>query len=149
MSAMNIEVVRAFQPGPAVDLTRRFRRDADPAEVDAWLAAVSPLLTDDFVCEFTTISQVRRQGAEGLRAIWLEWLAPWDSYRVGDRKLTAVDDARVMVIVRDFGRRRGSAGEIELHGAAIYTVRGDKISKAEYFAKQADAYAAAGIEPPG
>jgi ketosteroid isomerase-like protein len=144
-----VDVVREFQPPPGVDIVRLFRRDAEAGEVEALLARLSQFLTDDFVCVFNGVSSGERRGAAGLREVWLDWLGPWDSYRVSDKEFEDLGDGRVLVLVHDFGRRRGTDGEVPLHGAALYTVRDDRIARAEYFAQREDAYAALGLEPRG
>src|SRR6478672_4346766 len=143
MSAENVEIVRAFQPSPDTDLTRLFRRDANPGVVQAWLDALARFVTADFVVVFHVLGPGERRGVSGLRDVWLDWLGPWESYRVGSKEYVDLGE-RVMVLVHDYGRRHGMAEEVKLEGGAIYDVRDGKISRAEYFTKRSDAYAAAG-----
>jgi len=78
MSQENVELIRSLQPGPEVDIAELFRDDK-MAEA-AW-AAVSSVVHDDL--ESSIVSQGVRstyRGFDGLRAAWVDWLAPWDSY---------------------------------------------------------------------
>ena len=147
MSAENVELVRSFQPPPEVDVAQLFQRDGDAAAIAAAEARFEPLLTDDFVCAFHALGQGERRGIAGLREVWLDWMEPWESYHALSHEFIDLGD-RVLVLVRDVGRRRGMSDEIELNGSAIYTVRDGKIARAEYFARREDAFAAAGIDPP-
>src|SRR3954453_7570800 len=78
MSQENVEFVRSLQPGPGGDIAALFR---DDKIVDATLAAIASAVHDDL--ESSVIAQGVRssyRGIEGLRAAWVDWLAPWDSY---------------------------------------------------------------------
>ena len=79
MSQANVDLVQRLQPDPEVDFAQVFRDD------DMWAAlvevggayhrdveSVRPGLPDG-----TTYT-----GLDGLRDMWLEWLAPWKTYRV-------------------------------------------------------------------
>ena len=85
MSQQTVEIVRGLQPGPDVDLTELFVVGRDDAEVEATVAAAAPAFTDDFVCIFHALSEEPRFGIDGLRRSWLDWLAPWESYRTESR----------------------------------------------------------------
>jgi ketosteroid isomerase-like protein len=146
VSQQAVEIVRALQPPLGTDLTKLFAREAEPAVVEALIAAIEPFVTDDFVCGFHGANRGERQGVTGLRDVWLDWLEPWETYRVEHHEFVDFGD-RVLVLVRDYGRRRGMTAEIELHGSAIYTVRDGKLARAEYFAQRAEAYAALGVDP--
>ena len=147
MSAENVELVRWLQPPPDIDLTELFRRDGDPADVQAWIDAMSNALTDDFVCSFHALGEDEHHGAAGLRKIWLDWLEPWESYRAQSQELIDLGD-RVLVHAHDVGRRHGMAEAVELHGVTLWTVRDGKVARVQFFARREDGYAAAGISPP-
>jgi hypothetical protein len=78
MSQENVELVRGLQPGPEVDIAELARDDKAAEAVRAGLSAV---FHDDFEC-IRVRPGVRRtyRGFDGLRASWLDWLKPWDSY---------------------------------------------------------------------
>ena len=147
MSAENVELVRSLLPPPDVDLTEVFQRDADPAAVEAAVAAFEPFLTDDFVSSFQPLGQGERRGAAGLREIWLEWMSPWESYRALSHELIDLGE-RVLNLAEDVGRRPGMDEEIPLKGSALWTLRDGKIARIDFFARREDAFAAAGVDPP-
>jgi ketosteroid isomerase-like protein len=141
MSQENVEIVRVLQPGPEVDLKEFFEIGLD----DAAATAAAPGFTDDFVCIFHALSDEPRPGVEGLRQGWLDWLAPWESYRAEIKELIDAGD-RVLVLSRDFGRRPGMDLEVHFDGYAVWTVRDARIARIEFFpTDKAAAYAAAGI----
>jgi ketosteroid isomerase-like protein len=143
MSAENVEIVRQLVPGPDVDLVEFFSDDS----AEAAFAAAAPAFADDFVCIIHVLSQETRHGVRGLREAWVDWLAPWESYRTEIEELRDAGD-RVLVLVRDFGRRPDMDAEVELVGSAVWTVREGKIVRAEFFAERADsirAFEAAGL----
>jgi ketosteroid isomerase-like protein len=79
-------------------------------------------------------------GFDGLRDCWLDWLAPWTSYRVEVEKLIDVGE-RVVTLTRDYGRREPGAPEVGQDSAAIWTVRGGRIVRAEFYADRAEGLA--------
>jgi ketosteroid isomerase-like protein len=147
MSDDPVEVVRGMQPSPTTNLADLFLRDADAATVEAALAAIAPVYTDDFVCVLHGTSSQERRGVHGLRESWLDWLAPWESYRAEIDDVRAGEDGRVLVLGRDYGRRPGMSDEVELLASAVWTVRDARISRAEFFTSRADAYRAACVSP--
>ncbi len=145
MSQENVEIVRQLQPGPQVNVVELFVRGADDSEVEAEIAAATGSFTDDFVCLFHSLSEEPRPGVLGLRESWLDWLAPWESYRTEIEELIDAGD-RVLVVSRDFGRRPGMDEEVSFHGCAVWTVRDGRIARAEFFtADRAGAFKAAGL----
>jgi ketosteroid isomerase-like protein len=147
MSQENVEIVRALQPGADVDLTELFVVGNDDAAVEAAIAAAAPAFADDFVCVFHALSDEPRLGINGLRQSWLDWLAPWESYRTEIKELVDAGD-RVVVVSRDFGRRHGMDREVHFDGCAVWTVRDAKIARAEFFpTDRAAAFEAAGLSP--
>jgi ketosteroid isomerase-like protein len=77
--------------------------------------------------------------------MWLEWLAPWTSYR------SEVEDSldlgnRVVVLVRDYGRRTPDAPEIEQISAAVWTLDDGKVSDVAFYPDRAAALKAVGLE---
>ena len=147
MSQENVEIVRRLQPGPDVDLTELFEVARGDADVGGALGAAAPSFADDFVCIFHALSEEPRFGIEGLRRSWLDWLAPWESYRTEIKELVDAGD-RVAVLSRDFGRRPGMELEVHFDGCAVWTVRDAKVARAEFFpTDRAAAFEAAGLSP--
>ena len=145
MSQENVEIVRRLQPGPQVNLVELLEAGGDDAAVDAAIAAVASAFTHDFVCIFHSLSEKARPGVRGLRECWLDWLAPWESYRAEIEELRDAGD-RVLVLTRDFGRRAGTDKEVDFHGCSVWIVRESRIARVEFFAAdRAGAFRAAGL----
>ena len=60
-------------------------------------------------------------------------------------ELIEVPDGRVVALVRQSGRGRQSGVPVVFHYFALYTIRGGKVLKIEYFSHRADALQAAGL----
>ncbi len=142
MSQENVELVRALYPKPDTDLVALFR---DEKAFEAMREALRPLLTDDFESVVVFPGQTRADaGLEGLRKHWLDWLEPWATYRTSIEELIDVDE-RVLLLLRDHGRREGMEKEVEIIGASIATIREGKLARWEDYADRADALKAAGL----
>jgi ketosteroid isomerase-like protein len=142
MSQEDVELIRSLQPGPEVDIAELFRDDK-MAEA-AW-AAVSSVVHDDL--ESSIVSQGVRstyRGFDGLRAAWVDWLAPWDSYYAVIEDVIDLGD-RVLVLPRDHGRRKDLATDVEQRGASVYTVRDDKVARVEFYTNRDEALEAVGL----
>ena len=144
MSRENVEVVRAVQPAPDVDLAQLFRDD------DSWVAileSLSHLVHPDFHCVQSWIGAEPSTyaGVDGLRDAWLDWLTPWATYRTEIQDIVDCGD-RVLVLVRDFGRREEATDEIQLYGSAVWTVRAGKVSRVRFYPDRAEALKAVGLE---
>jgi ketosteroid isomerase-like protein len=143
MSQENVELVRSLQPSPDTDLVALFR---DDAAATALGEAVSPFIHEDFEIvapTFVSGQGVRFVGLEGLRAGWLDWLEPWESYRVEVEDVIDAGD-EVLVLVRDYGRRAGMAVEASVIGGAVWTVRDGKIAKVAFYLNRSEALEAVG-----
>jgi ketosteroid isomerase-like protein len=143
ISEQNVELVRGLQPSRDTDLVALFR---DDATATALMGAVSPLFHEDFEALFIGQQDwaLRFAGLDGLRAGWLDWLDPWESYRTEIEDVIDAGD-EVVVLVRDYGRRAGMAVEVSVVGAAVWTVRDGKIAKAAFYVDRSEALEAVGL----
>ena len=141
MSQENVEIVRRLQVTPDVDLAALFRDDAMAGSL---IERVAPLFDPGFECVLVLPGSREHAGLAGLRAAWLEWLEPWESYRVEIEDVIDAGDAAV-VLTRDYGRRSGAEVEVRLLGAAIWTVRNGKVVRAEFYGDRKAALEAAGL----
>jgi ketosteroid isomerase-like protein len=145
VSQENLEIVLALQPAAHTDFTRLFRDDLIWASNSVRLEQV---LAPDFTCGAVGVLDAEGEvfeGVDGLRAMWLRWLGPWDSYRTEIEEALDAGD-RVVVLVRDFGRPAGETNEVSITTAAVWTVRNGKIARAEFYANRAEALKAVGLE---
>lgn len=144
MSQENVELVRSLQPSRDTDLVAMFR---DEATATALRDAIAPLLHEDFEAAFPDWApgqRIRFEGLEGLRAAWLEWLEPWESYRTEIEDVLDVGD-EVVVLTRDYGQRAGTAEEVGVVAAAVWTVRDGKLAKAAFYLSRSEALEAVGL----
>jgi ketosteroid isomerase-like protein len=142
MSEENVELVRTLLPPSGTDIVPLIR---DEAGFALMRAAISPLLTDDFRGTIVFPSLTRPfAGLEGFRGAWLDWLEPWATYRSTIEELIDAGDC-VVAVVRDYGRREGMDEEVELIGAAIWTIRDGKAARYDGYANRAEALKAAGL----
>jgi ketosteroid isomerase-like protein len=143
MSQENVELVRQLQPGPDGDLVSVARDDAVQA---TWVQAVAPVFHPDVesVIHVIDAESVTHVGLGGLRTAWLEWLAPWVSYRSDLDQLIDAGD-RVVALVRDYGSRAPDDPEIEMIAAAVWTLRDGKVARVDFYADRAAALKAVGL----
>ena len=143
MSAENVALVRAVLPSPDVDLVELFRDEETWANLRRRIAEIChPALKTGLV---GVGDGHIHDGLEGLRQTWLEWLAPWESYRAEIQKLVDCGE-NVLVLTDDFGRQRGMTAEVRLRGAAVWTVREARIAAAFFYAHREDALDAVGVD---
>lgn len=142
MSAANAELVSALQPDPDVDLVELFRDD------EAWAnlrEVFAPIYHEDVETGFIGVGQEsRNHGVAGFRQTWLEWLAPWETYRADIEQVIDCGDD-VLVITNDYGRKPGMTAEVRLFGAAVWTVRGGRITRVYFYVDRRDALDEVGL----
>ena len=143
MSHENVDLIVSLQPAPAIDIAELFR---DGAKSTALVEAVAPLLHRDFEAVFVDPlrGETTYRGIDGLREAWLDWLSPWEAYRTEIEEARDLGD-RVLLLVHDFGRRKGSTQEVALNAAAVWTVRDRKIVRAEFHNDRTAALEAVGL----
>jgi ketosteroid isomerase-like protein len=130
MSEENVELVRSALPRPGTDLITMFKDDSDGGE----LMQMGRVLDPDFVSvkHFPGAEPDVARGLHGLRAGWLDWLAPWASYRAEIEELIDLGD-RVVSVLCDYARREPGAPEVALKSAAVWTVSEGRIVRAEFY----------------
>jgi ketosteroid isomerase-like protein len=135
-----VELIVGLQPAREVDIAQLLRDEAARS-------ALAPLIAPDF--EAVAIDALRGEttyrGIDGLRELWQDWLSPWEAYRTEIEETRDLGD-RVLLLVRDFGRRTGSTQEVALNAAAVWTVREGKIVRAEFHTDRTTALEAVGLE---
>ena len=141
MSQENMELVKALIP-QGTDIVPLFKGETASAQA---LEALGPFFADDFQSVIVLPAQSRTvAGLEGFRENWLDWLEPWGAYRITIDDLIDLGE-RVIVLTRNYGRRKDMEAEVELIAAAIVTVKEGKVSRWEDYADRAAALEAAGL----
>src|SRR6478609_10602914 len=118
MSQENVELVVRLMPDADADLALRVRDE------DIWGAfseAVAPFVHPDFECVVRGIADEVKTytGLDGLRTSWLDWMAPWVSYRSEIDKAIDLGGDRVLLLFNDFGRLKDSLQEVKFPSANI------------------------------
>jgi hypothetical protein len=133
MAQANIDfVLGRIQPGPDVDFVPLFRDDQVWA---ALVEAIGPFFDPDFKIVVRGLPGGERTyvGSDGLRALWLDWLAPWATYRA--EVVEAVDlGERVLPLYHSFGCLEGSTVEVKDELASVWIVCEGKIPYVEFYA---------------
>jgi ketosteroid isomerase-like protein len=126
-----------------VDYVPLFRDDA------AWAAlaeAIAPYYHEDVECRMVRFDgEATYKGLGSLRAAWLDWLIPWESYRVESHDVVDLGD-QVLLPAYNLGCLHGSAEEVRMDGAAVFTFREGKVARAEFYVDRAEALKAVGLE---
>jgi ketosteroid isomerase-like protein len=146
VSVESVELVRRLlAPFEQGDLIPIWRDDAIAA---AMTAATADLLTSDFECVFVRedMGRATYRGVQGMRAAWLDWLEPWDSYHAGVEDVIDAGDGRVVVLTSDHARPKGTSVEVSFLGAPVWTVRGGKVSRIEFYWNREEGLKAAGLK---
>ena len=132
MASESVELIRSVHPGPGTDMVALFNDDSASGEL---MQTISPLLDPSFVAVIHSpgAEPETAEGLHGVRSVWLDWLAPWASYRTEIEDMIDLGD-RVVSVICDYGRREPDAPEVALKSAVIWTVRDGRIVRAEHFA---------------
>ena len=83
-------------------------------------------------------------GVSQMEAAWAAFLRAWDEFRIEAEHYQALDDDRVLVLVRPSGRGRSSGLDIqEMHaqGAVLFTVRDGVVTRFAIYWDRDRAYA--------
>jgi ketosteroid isomerase-like protein len=145
MSRENVELALAWQPAPATNVVESVREDGSWAEASALWA---PRVTPDFKCRLHGALDHEGEtfeGLQGLRSAFLEWLAPWQSYRAEVEKAVDLGE-RVLILVRDHGRQHEDTQEVALTGANVSTFRDGKLASIDFYLDRNRALADCGLE---
>jgi hypothetical protein len=143
MSQENVDLVLGLYPPPGADFVQLFGNDSRWA---AQAEAMAPFMHDDFECAQHEFGGVKRYfGLDGLRAILLDWMAPWATYVVELGEAIDLDD-RVLLLNRDRGCRQGSTQEIRGHLGALWTICEGKLARLDAYTDRTDALKAVGLE---
>ena len=113
MSQENVEIVKGFLPAPDVNIVSLVRDD------EMWLPLVdarSPFVHADYESAIKGLPDGDKTyfGLDGERALWLGWLAPWASYRVGAEEYVDLGE-RGSARSYAFGRSEASTAAGQAH----------------------------------
>jgi len=140
MSETNVEFVKTLMPRPEFDILEAFE-SRWPRVREFYEPRAHADLESGFVRGEERTSY---RGLDGFRQTWRDWLEPWDSYRTETERFVDCGDA-VLVLVHDYGRRRGMSVEVRLLGAAVWTVREGKLASAFFYTDREEAFRELGV----
>jgi ketosteroid isomerase-like protein len=131
MSAENVEVIRG--------IWEAWKR----GDIDAVMAVY------DRDCVFDTTHypdwpEAAIRGRDALRRFFSEFLATWESWNPRLETLRDVGDDRVLAVIRQSFRGRGSGVDVEMHWAQICTLRSGMVVHVDNFTDPAEALEAVG-----
>jgi ketosteroid isomerase-like protein len=149
VSQSDVDLVRGVHPPSGTDLIAFFAMEPDGIAARDVLATV---VTPDFAVTAGSLEDgmvLNGNGVDGLIDVWREWLSPWETYRTEVEEFVDIGDGRVLILVRDRGRTHGSAAEVEMLAASLWTVGDRRIARIEFHAKRESALRAAGLSGSG
>jgi ketosteroid isomerase-like protein len=89
------------------------------------------------------------KGVAGLAEGWREWLSAWEEVCVEAEEFRELDDERVLVLHDYSGRGKTSGlelGQMRAKGAALYHIRGGKVTKLVGYFDREHAFADLGLK---
>jgi hypothetical protein len=121
---------------------------ADPERVERLREALSEVAIEDLAVVMVGAENFRieRRGVDGFLEAWRDWMEPFESFRV-DLDDVVDSGPHLVTLVRQIGRPRGSATEMENPGAAVWTFEGERLVRVEFHLKREMALEAAGLDP--
>jgi ketosteroid isomerase-like protein len=124
-----------------VEIVRQHIAAYESGNYDAALAAYHP----DVVCDATVRPEGRiYRGREGVAEAIRVWAGTWDDWHWEIEELIGADD-RVLMVVREFARGKGSGVEVVQQTFWVYTLRGGQIVHAKVLVDKSQALEAAGL----
>jgi ketosteroid isomerase-like protein len=102
--------------------------------------------------EFVTVGGVAPgswSGLEGMAEGWREWLNAWENFRQEADEFRELDEERVLVFFRMFGRGRTSGLDLaQMHplSAGVFHLRAGKVTRFDAYTDHDDALEALGLE---
>ena len=95
-------------------------------------------------------SDVHR-GLASMAGAWRSFLGAWEDYRIEPEEFRALEDGRVLVLIRAYGRGKTSGVELTdstrgRGGANVFLVRDGLVVRLEAYFDRANAFADLGLE---
>jgi hypothetical protein len=99
------------------------------------------LVADDATVKFTARSaEASREGPDGFREGWTDWLEPWESYRFYCDEIVDRGD-RIVALVRLRGVTKRDRVEVEHEAAGVFRFEGDQVVELQFNLDRQDALA--------
>ncbi len=85
------------------------------------------------------------QGHEELADVIEQWLATWDEHRLELVEVIDAADERVVALMREYGKVKGSDAWVEHQVGVLFTLRDGRITRYVEYGDKAGALEAAGL----
>jgi ketosteroid isomerase-like protein len=106
----------------------------------------------DFVWDFSGfrgwMEDTEYHGPDGFNEQMARWTEPFEDWEMDEPQLIDAGGDDVLAVGSQRGRLSGSDAIVEMPVAQIWTIRDGVLVRLRMFADAADAYAAAGMQPP-
>ena len=89
-------------------------------------------------------SRVAR-GHEEIAEVIEQWLATWEDHRLEIVELIDAEDERVVALMREYGKVKGSDAWVEHQVGVLFTLRDGRITRYVEYRDKANALEAAGL----
>jgi ketosteroid isomerase-like protein len=144
MSRENMELVKRIQPS-GEDLVQFFAKDAEGLISEADGARFDDDFEVRFISEQGMSGELDSSGAEGLGAMWREWLTPFKSYRLDVDEI--IDAGRDVITFVRVEAQTERDGVVMRHApASIWKFNDEgKIVALHFYLDRAEALEAAGL----
>lgn len=105
----------------------------DDAFAERMADAARDLITDDFVVVMSGPGgfEGRFEGADGVRAAWLDWIASFERVSLEIESAEDIGE-NVIVFARQVGVTRRDGIEMEQPSAAVWKFRGERVYRLEF-----------------
>ena len=130
MSAENVEIVR-----------RGYEANAR-GDVEATLAALAPEIE---IHDHDIPDAGEYRGPEGLLRWQADWERSWESWRQEPEDFIDAGD-RVVAVLRIYAKGRHSGVDVERLDGAVWTLRGGKAVRLDYYGSKEEALRSVGLE---
>ena len=142
MSEENVALVSSiYSP------SRDYADLVDPRVSAEWVAELRPLYAADY--EFHAVVEGNRfiqRGQDGYVTFMIDWLTPWETYRIAADGFRDLDPDRVAVLTHHRGRLRDGGAEVDTRGLDLWTLRDGLFLRLEAFMDRQLGLAAAGLQ---
>jgi len=108
-------------------------------------AALAPIDQEIEIYDHDILDAGEYRGLEGLLQWQADWESSWDSWRWEPEDFIAVGD-RVVAVLRVHAKGRHSGVDVERLDGAVWTLRGGKCVRLDYYGNREQALKAVGLE---
>ena len=136
MSGENVEIVRRALDG-------FLSAGYDPRKGEDFFELADPDIQYD-ISRTNPETQVFR-GRDGIIEALEQWIGTWDAYEAEPLELIDVAPDRVVTVIRERGRLKGSDAWVEHTRGAVWTIKHQRITRFEEHQDRAKALEAAGL----